>query len=523
MPPITRPPRFQSGHSWWSDVNPVGPTISIHAAAKPLMKFMCRKQVREFIKKNRGVPLSRSTMDIFSSYLAYKHLFPTTKILILKELDAKAVSEEEVRIILEALVEWNLLVELLESPDLMTRETSSWLLRRLVLHNLPGVGVSSLTSLLESNRDKTSRQSVSYALCTISEWPEGPRALGSIKALEWVSELLDFPDNRIRQFACTLLGNLANDEVTSTMLFNANRVLRIASLLSGQDEQVYEAALYALVSISQWTEGADQVRQLSTLPGILALTESPSAYTRGQMCDLIKHLCDNEHTITAILGLHPTEACTGIVSLLDDPNPDVRDSATHALCAISVWPGGAQVIPEMRITGHIYARLEASDAQVRAAMCYMLGNIIFHQSTQIAAMDLKLCQWMVALLSDDSMQVRSGAMYALSRISYWPDGAQHVLNTRAVEYADDMLASVDSALQINTCRLLENLAMHEATAWAVSKFNLSQRLEYLLDHPDSAVRGAAKSACRRIGPIITRFCSPGGLMVVPDQMLWAYE
>ncbi|KAJ7617586.1 hypothetical protein DFH06DRAFT_100253 [Mycena polygramma] len=65
----SRPPTPQSTHSWWSDRNSIGPTISIHAAAKPLMRLMYHEQVRSFVRNNRDIPLSWATMEICFSYL----------------------------------------------------------------------------------------------------------------------------------------------------------------------------------------------------------------------------------------------------------------------------------------------------------------------------------------------------------------------------------------------------------------------------------------------------------------------
>jgi hypothetical protein len=63
-------------HSWWSDSNPLlqGPTINLHAAAKPLMRFMYRRQALEFIRKNKGTRLSTTLLEIYSSYFPYVFL-----------------------------------------------------------------------------------------------------------------------------------------------------------------------------------------------------------------------------------------------------------------------------------------------------------------------------------------------------------------------------------------------------------------------------------------------------------------
>ncbi|KAJ7494019.1 hypothetical protein FB451DRAFT_1551265 [Mycena latifolia] len=64
MPPFTRQQTWQSVRSWWSDSNPAGATIDLHAATKPLMKLMYHRQALRFVKRNRDVPLTPETGDI---------------------------------------------------------------------------------------------------------------------------------------------------------------------------------------------------------------------------------------------------------------------------------------------------------------------------------------------------------------------------------------------------------------------------------------------------------------------------
>lgn len=72
MPPLTRQPTYASIHSWWSDSNPglQGPTINIHAAARPLIKLMYHRQASSFIKQNSNIPLSDVALEIYSTYLS---------------------------------------------------------------------------------------------------------------------------------------------------------------------------------------------------------------------------------------------------------------------------------------------------------------------------------------------------------------------------------------------------------------------------------------------------------------------
>ncbi|KAJ7478324.1 hypothetical protein FB451DRAFT_1396105 [Mycena latifolia] len=69
--PLTRQPTLDSVRSYWSDRNWIGPTINLHAVAKPLMRFQYHRAVSDFIAKKRGGPLAVEDVEIYASYLAY--------------------------------------------------------------------------------------------------------------------------------------------------------------------------------------------------------------------------------------------------------------------------------------------------------------------------------------------------------------------------------------------------------------------------------------------------------------------
>ncbi|KAJ7457207.1 armadillo-type protein [Mycena galericulata] len=120
QPQLRRWPTPQSVHSWWSDSNPPGATISLHALAKPLSKFLYHRQASGFIAKGADSPLSRETVAILTTYLTFKDIFPATRVLVLTYLGLCAGrTEDDAR----AIVNGNALactVELLQSstPDI---------------------------------------------------------------------------------------------------------------------------------------------------------------------------------------------------------------------------------------------------------------------------------------------------------------------------------------------------------------------------------------------------------------------
>ncbi|KAJ7628267.1 hypothetical protein DFH06DRAFT_1226666 [Mycena polygramma] len=133
MPALTR---TESIHSWWSDSNSIGATISIHAAAKPLMKLMYHEQVRSFIKRNPDIPLSATTMELCFSYLAFKYISHATKSLLVKELSMRVIFKEEARVVVESVIpRRDLITELLGSPDTRVRQHLCKILETLATHD----------------------------------------------------------------------------------------------------------------------------------------------------------------------------------------------------------------------------------------------------------------------------------------------------------------------------------------------------------------------------------------------------
>ncbi|KAJ7121604.1 hypothetical protein C8R44DRAFT_786541 [Mycena epipterygia] len=87
--------RTQSLHSWWSDSNSLGATIPLHTLAKPLSRFLHRRQVLGILTQQRSSPLSAHNLDILMCYLEFKEISTSTKLLILQDLDARSKSEVE--------------------------------------------------------------------------------------------------------------------------------------------------------------------------------------------------------------------------------------------------------------------------------------------------------------------------------------------------------------------------------------------------------------------------------------------
>ncbi|KAJ7094096.1 hypothetical protein C8R44DRAFT_386195 [Mycena epipterygia] len=157
MHSLTRQRTPESLHSWWSDSNPPGPTISIHTLAKPLMKLMYHRQVLGLIKKNRDTPLSTEILEIYSSYLAFRYVSPSTKTAILRELSDRAGGSEDDSRALVGSVVFSQVTELLESPDRQIRRLMCRMVVCLALSKSSVLDANPCLQLVSLLRDENSR------------------------------------------------------------------------------------------------------------------------------------------------------------------------------------------------------------------------------------------------------------------------------------------------------------------------------------------------------------------------------
>ncbi|KAJ6522671.1 hypothetical protein DFH09DRAFT_1330470 [Mycena vulgaris] len=105
MSSLTRQRTLDSVRSWWSDSNPTGPNINLHALAKPLMKLMYHRQALDYIAEHQFTPLSRGDMEIYASYLGFKYVSSATKIAVLTALIKKAGFQNNAETVVDCLMQ----------------------------------------------------------------------------------------------------------------------------------------------------------------------------------------------------------------------------------------------------------------------------------------------------------------------------------------------------------------------------------------------------------------------------------
>jgi hypothetical protein len=186
------------------------------------------------------------------------------------------------------------------------------------------------------------------------------------------------------------------------------------------------------------------------------------------------------------------------VLVFRDPETDVVASAARALAKIALETAGALIVVEAGASQSIDQLLGSLDSDIRICACNLLGILAIHESTASAAWQESRCHRLVKLswcailisifiqyylaflTSDDSPAVAESAVYALSLIAYWPDGALSVVQAGILKHSDELLESAIIGVRGWACRLIERLACYESTASTLVKINPCPRLVALL-------------------------------------------
>ncbi|KAJ7924208.1 armadillo-type protein, partial [Mycena leptocephala] len=279
MPPLTRQVSPQSIHSDWTDSRPTGPTINIHALAKLLMRPMYHQQVSKYMKKDRGLPLSRENIEI------YKHVGTSTKAKILRCIAKKKISDDDACEVAHLfLLDSVVMDQFLQARDDRMQINACDVLRNLALHTSSAPIIlqlnpcGRLVSLLRGKNPTLTVRAL-QVLHRISESKNGGEAVIQAGTLYLLDELFSSADTAVRIATCKVVRSLAFEEETSDSVIRANPSGALVSLLREQDPEVRREASLVLTWIAHWADGAKAVIDARALDEILKLpTQLPMCW-----------------------------------------------------------------------------------------------------------------------------------------------------------------------------------------------------------------------------------------------------
>ncbi|KAJ7776273.1 armadillo-type protein [Mycena metata] len=485
MPPLTRQRTPQSLHSEWSR-STLGATISIHAFAKPLMKFMYHRAVLELIKHQRDIPLSAETMQIYTSYLRWKYVAETTKTLILEEIYNRVSSPPEAHVIVDFLVSYELL---LDSKHGAVRNWTSQILGRLASHpSTRGAVVTAqpcpkLVALLGDD-NAVIVERVCSALSHISHDVDGATAVVEAGALETVQNLLTSPPAGVQIWTVKMLAELAFHPSTRGQVVAAQPCPQLVALLGDDNVVVVKGACYALSQISRNLGGARAVIEAGALETIQDLLTSPLAEVRRWTSNMLTGLAFHPSTRRAIVT---AQLCPQLVALLGDDNAIVVEEACCALLQISRDLDGAKAVVEAGAPGTVQNLFTSRPAGVRRWISKMLAGLAFHPLTRGVVIAAQPCPQLVALLGHDDAVIVEAACYTLLQISADMDGAKAVVEAGPLETVEHLLESQYTEIWTFTRWTFGELASRPSTQGVVVTAQPCSQLVALLGDDNAAV------------------------------------
>ncbi|KAJ7496291.1 armadillo-type protein, partial [Mycena galericulata] len=375
MAPLTRQRTPQSIHSWWSDSNPIGPTMNLNSAAKPLMKLMYHRQALGFIRKNRDIALSEEILEIYSSYLTFQHILPSTRLAVLGELEQRAnnyVSGDDARTMLHSRILEDV-PEVLQSPDSRMRSLTCRLLGTLcrweptVVLTLSTNPCIWLVDRLHDNDPEVISDALS-ALCRFSMSPDGAQAVVNAHVLDCVPLLLQSSIPRICQHTRNMVEHLSFCESDATA---SAACVQLLYLSRNKDANCVEWAVRVLCDMARRADGAQVCLDANVLSRVDELLESPDSKVRSCTCKLLRNLA--RHPSTAAIMCEP-HTCSQLVYCLRD-QASVIEEAADALGQISQWPAGAQACVDAKVLRCTDRLLHSRTGLVRVRIRRMLVHL----------------------------------------------------------------------------------------------------------------------------------------------------
>ncbi|KAK7036145.1 hypothetical protein R3P38DRAFT_2518051, partial [Favolaschia claudopus] len=337
-------------HSWWSDSNSLGPTIPLHAFAKPLARFLHHRQVIALLQvkvdrcdSDLDAPLSWELFNLLTIYLESYEISSATKIFILRHLqNAGEPAKSQARIIVEGLSTFVGLLDshskeahVLDNVCLLLGALAAWKslrtklvqiypfrqLRSLSKHPNPTVRehfICALSQLIDLSIQAT-HGLLDAGFLTSQQHPQAAERLNFDWSADIVSLTLQPLGRSSIEFAaateaCQWLTSVIDDDELIWTGFKDSAMSTLLSISRGQ-----------LISVQALATGVN-------FKWICGKLDSPSTSLTLLACQLLANIAQHRSLVDSAFRV---EACRRLIPLLRYCELEVSDAASYALFQIS--------------------------------------------------------------------------------------------------------------------------------------------------------------------------------------------
>ncbi|KAJ7275952.1 hypothetical protein C8J57DRAFT_1590226 [Mycena rebaudengoi] len=467
MPLLTRQQTLESLSSWWSDRNPNlrGPTINIHAAAKPLMKLLYNRQALEFIGKIDGMPLSAKDAEIYGRYLSCEYVSVSTKSAILEDLYRRAHFEHDA-LVVQAHI-FDDILKLCEGP--ITEDTRMWdvhsILLRLTEHDATAAATcGSLVALL---CDSVVPQINDGALWVLFQAPEikfpsvTTGVSVEVKLLDRLSDMLEDSftlDSAHQGWILQIISKLVAHESTAIAVVEAKLLDRLLDMLKDSSTAEWD---------QQWI-----LRIISNL----ASHESTAIAVVGAntLNTMLENLVSHESTAMAVVRMLPLDLLGTLwrKSFEDIAPIDVLASRLKVLVTTNLLSAQHKATAEATSSSLVAIFCDSDIPQVVDGTLWLLSrvpHIKFPPVITGVSVEAKLLDHIADMLKAPNTP-KWRYLLIFQMLSYrapHESSARVMMEQNVPNSMKKLLRSRPTDLYPYIFPILENLASHESTAMAV--------------------------------------------------------
>ncbi|KAJ7481284.1 armadillo-type protein [Mycena galericulata] len=282
-----------------------------------------------------------------------------------------------------------------------------------------------------------------------------------------------------------MLAQVATHDLPAVIALGPRPCLWLVSLLRDENDNVIEAAMFALSSVMRSEYGAQVAVDAGVLDHVMELLNSQNRHTPRWTSSMLGHLACHSFASELVLALKPHE------------NEYVVENAIFALSVIAEFRDGAASAVDEKILDRVIDLLHSTNGNVRRWACKALGNLAHHKSTASAVLAANPVEGLASCVQGDDLPAIENAAFALSEMTRWTESLVPVLETKVLDYAVKLLESRDMTRKW-TCWIVGHLAHHESTAATVLEVNPSAEIASLLGDKDKDVLDSAIFALSEI-------------------------
>ncbi|KAJ7688116.1 armadillo-type protein [Mycena rosella] len=394
------------------------------------------------------------------------------------DLLTSLVAHQSTRTIILELNQCVRLVSLLQDQDSTVSSAAMWVLSRIA--QWPD-GAQAVIDLL-SDKSPAAVLGAIDALSHIASKPDGAQAIVDAKGLDHILNLLKSDSPGVREWACILVARLAQHKFIEPAI-----CAQVVALLSDEIPAIVRNSMDALRGIANEPDGAHAIVDAKVFDHILKSLEAKSPDVRQWACQIVARIAEHESITPAI--------CAVLVAHFSDEGPTYDRDFRDALSKVAKTADGAQAIVDVKGLDHMLNLLQSDSPDIRERACDLVARLAEHRSLAPA-----ICVGLVAL--------SSCTIDVLSKVAQKPDGAQAVVDAKALDHVQKLLKSPSWNMRFWTCVLVEVLAEHESTASAILELNLNAQLESLVRDEGYPVTSAASRALTQIARCSNRAKDP---------------